>query len=63
MTDLTDADYERVEIALAEARCWKGCWKHANEVERNAWLFDASAAIEELAKTHDITRRDKKEDE
>ena len=54
---LPDDVVERVAIALAEARCWPGCWVKANEVERNAWLHDARAALAELAKTHDITPR------
>lgn len=40
---------EVVARALCEARTWKGAWDRANEVERNAWTYDALAAINAIA--------------
>lgn len=39
------AAVERSAMALADCRLWPGAWSQANEVERNAWLFEARAAI------------------
>ena len=62
MTDLTDADYERL------AKVWFGVIMPGYRLadlplrEQKARFRAARAAIAELAKTHDITRREKKED-
>jgi hypothetical protein len=43
-----DSMVERVARAICDTRFWEGAWIKANEVEMNAFRFEARAAIEAM---------------
>lgn len=50
----SDKTVEAVARRICEQRTWAGAWLKANDAEKNAWRYDAEAALAAVAECSEV---------